>query len=222
MIHVLIVESHDLVRAGLRRLLEECPDIRTISEVSNGEAALRFCREETPDVVLLDLNLPGLSAFEITGRLQRIDTATRVIVLAPHAKSPYPTRLLDAGAMGYLTRDCEAGELIDAIRSVRDGQRYISTEAAKQLALSMLPGTAESPFDDLSSRELEVMLKLTEGARVPDIASMMCLSPKTVATYKYRIYDKLGTRSEVDLLRMAMRHGLLEHTPAWQPRHEVE
>lgn len=215
MIHVLIVENHDLVRAGLRRLLEECPDIQTISEVPNGEDALRFCRDAAPDVVLLDLNLPGLSAFEITGRLRRIGGDARVIILAPHAKSPYPTRLLDAGAMGYLTRDCEAEELIDAIRSVRDGQRYISTEAAKQLALSMLPGTAESPFDELSSRELEVMLKLTEGNRVPDIASMMCLSPKTVATYKYRIYDKLGTRNEVDLLRMAMRYGLLETSPAW-------
>ena len=215
MIHVLIVENHDLVRAGLRRLLEECPDIKTISEVGNGEAALRFCREETPDVVLLDLNPPGLSAFEITGRIQRIGGEARVIILAPHAKSPYPTRLLDAGAMGYLTRDCEAAELIDAVRTVREGQRYISAEAAKQLALSMLPGTAESPFDDLSSRELEVMLKLTEGNRVPDIASMLCLSPKTVATYKYRIYDKLGTRNEVDLLRMAMRYGLLEASPAW-------
>jgi two-component system invasion response regulator UvrY len=215
MIHVLIVENHDLVRAGLRRLLEECPDIHTISEASNGEAALRFCREESPDVVLLDLNPPGLSAFEITGRIRRIGGKARVIILAPHAKSPYPTRLLDAGAMGYLTRDCEAAELIDAIRTVRGDQRYIGTEAAKQLALSMLPGTAESPFDDLSSRELEVMLKLTEGNRVPDIASMMCLSPKTVATYKYRIYDKLGTRNEVDLLRMAMRYGLLEASPAW-------
>jgi two-component system invasion response regulator UvrY len=161
-------------------------------------------------VVLLDINLPGLSGFEITHRLRRVSPQSRVIVLAQHAKSPFPTRILDAGASGYLTRDCDAAELLTAIDTVRRGGRYIGTEAAKQLALSILPGTADSPFDELSAREMEVMLKLTEGNRVPDIASMMCLSPKTVATYKYRIYDKLGTRSEVDLVRMAMRYGILE------------
>ncbi len=214
MIHVLIVDDHDLVRAGLRRIVEDCPDIETISEADSGETAVQRCRQDPPDVVLLDLTLPGLSAFEVTGRIQRGCPQARVIILAPHAKAPYPTRLLDAGAFGYLTKDCDSGELLDAIRTVHGGQRYIGAEAAKQLALSILPGTAESPFDELSSRELEVMLKLTEGNRVPDIASMMCLSPKTVATYKYRIYDKLGTRNEVDLLRMAMRYGLLEATPA--------
>ncbi len=214
MIHVLIVDDHDLVRAGLRRILEESPDIQTISEVATGEEAIQRCRTRPPDVVLLDLSLPGLSAFEVTSRIQRTGQGARVIILAAHAKSPYPTRLLDAGACGYLTKDCDAGELLQAIRTVRDGQRYIGAEAAKQLALSILPGTADSPFDELSSRELEVMLKLTEGNRVPDIASMMCLSPKTVATYKYRIYDKLGTRNEVDLLRMAMRYGLLDTVPA--------
>lgn len=213
MIHVLIVDNQDLSRAGLRRILEDCPDIDTITEAASGEEALQRCRRTPPDIVLLDLFLPRLTAFEVTSRMQRIANAPRVIIVAPHAKSPYPTRLLDAGAQGYLTRDCRAAELLEAVRTVRDGQRYIGSEAAKQLALSILPGTAESPFDELSSRELEVMLKLTEGNRVPDIASMLCLSPKTVATYKYRIYDKLGTRSEVDLLRMAMRYGLLEATP---------
>ncbi len=210
MIHVLIVDDHDLVRAGLRRILEDSPDIHTITEAASGESALQACRAGLPDVVLLDLSLPRLSAFEVTARMQRLDRRMRVIILAGHAKAPYPTRLLDAGAYGYLTKDCDAKELLEAIRTVHGGQRYIGAEAAKQLALSILPGTADSPFDELSSRELEVMQRLTEGNRVPDIASMMCLSPKTVATYKYRIYDKLGTRSEVDLLRMAMRYGLLE------------
>lgn len=214
MIHVLIVDDHDLVRAGLRRILEDSPDIHTITEAATGEDALRLCRNQPPDIVLLDLTLPQLSAFEVTSRMQRIRKSGRIIILAPHAKAPYPTRLLDAGASGYLTKDCNDRELLEAIRTVHRGQRYIGAEAAKQLALSILPGTAESPFEELSSRELEVMLKLTEGNRVPDIASMMCLSPKTVATYKYRIYDKLGTRNEVDLLRMAMRYGLLDAHPA--------
>jgi two-component system invasion response regulator UvrY len=214
MIHVLVVDDHDLVRAGLRRILEESPAIKTITEAATGEEALQHCRSRPPDVILLDLGLPRLSAFEITSRLRRLHPRGRVIILASHAKSPYPTRLLDAGAAGYLTKDCDAAELLKAIRTVCAGQRYIGAEAAKQLALSILPGTADSPFDELSSRELEVMQKLTEGKRVPDIASMLCLSPKTVATYKYRIYDKLGTRSEVDLLRMVMRYGLPESSQA--------
>ncbi len=124
---------------------------------------------------------------------------------------PYPARLLDAGASGYLTRDCEAEELLQAIKIVAGGQRYIGSEAAKQLALSMLSGSAnESPFEDLSAREMEVMLKITDGRRIPDIASLMCLSPKTVSTYKYRILGKLGARSEVELVRMAMRYGLVD------------
>jgi two-component system invasion response regulator UvrY len=210
MIQVLIVDDHELVRAGLCRILDDCPDIESVLETSTGEKAVDLCRRHRPDVVLLDINLPGLSGFEITHRLRRVSPQSRVIVLAQHAKSPFPTRILDAGASGYLTRDCDAAELLTAIDTVRRGGRYIGTEAAKQLALSILPGTADSPFDELSAREMEVMLKLTEGNRVPDIASMMCLSPKTVATYKYRIYDKLGTRSEVDLVRMAMRYGILE------------
>ena len=118
---------------------------------------------------------------------------------------------MDAGASGYLTRDCEAEELLRAIRVVAGGQRYIGSEAAKQLALSMLSGSAsESPFEDLSAREMEVMLKITDGRRIPDIASLMCLSPKTVSTYKYRILGKLGARSEVEMVRMAMRYGLVD------------
>lgn len=210
MIHVLIVESHELVRAGLRRILEESPDVTKVSEVETGEQGIQACRQGGVDLVLLDVNLPGLSAFEITRRLRHCHQKTQVIVLAQHAKSPFPIRLLDAGARGYLTRDCGARELLKAIRTVHGGTTYIGAEAAKQLALSILPGTAESPFDELSAREMEVMLKLTQGTRVSDIASMMCLSPKTIATYKYRIYDKLGTRNEVGLLRMAMRYGLLE------------
>jgi two-component system invasion response regulator UvrY len=212
MIQILIVDDQELVRTGLRHILEKHDAIGQIAEVSTGEEAVQLCREFKPDCILLDVSLPGLSAFEVTSKLKRIRPAVGIVILAVHAKSPYPTRLMDAGASGYLTKDCGSPELIKAVETVAAGGRYIGMEAAKQLALSMFPGTAESPFEDLSAREMEVMLKLTEGNRIPDIASLMCLSPKTVATYKYRIYDKLGTRSEVDLVRMAIRYGLLEAT----------
>lgn len=210
MINLLIVDDQEIVRAGLRLILESTGNIKVIGESATGESAVQMCRDIKPDVIVLDISLPGLSAFECTHRLKRMLPAGGIVILAAHAKSPFPTRLLDAGASGYLTRDCGPAELLEAVCTVAAGNRYIGSEAAKQLALSMLPGTAESPFDELSAREMEVMLKITEGNRIPDIASLMCLSPKTVATYKYRIYDKLGTRSEVDLVRMAMRYGLLE------------
>lgn len=211
MIQVLIIDDQALVRTGLRHILDQSSEITQVSEATSGEAALSRCRKMRPDVILLSINLPGLTGFEITRKLARMQPGARIIVLALHAKPPYPTRLMDAGAKGYLTRDCEARELLHAIKVVAAGQRYIGSEAAKQMALSMMSGSAgDSPFEDLSAREMEVMLKLTDGRRIPDIASMMCLSPKTVSTYKYRILGKLGARSEVELVRMAMRYGLLE------------
>ena len=212
MIQILIIDDQALVRTGLRHILDHSSEITKVTEVSSGEAALSSCRTSRPDIILLSINLPGLTGFEITRKLIRSHPGAKIIVLAVHAKPPYPTRLMDAGASGYLTRDCEAEELIQAIRVVAGGQRYIGSEAAKQLALSMLTGSAnESPFEDLSAREMEVMLKITDGRRIPDIASLMCLSPKTISTYKYRILGKLGARSEVELVRMAMRYGLLEN-----------
>jgi two-component system invasion response regulator UvrY len=211
MIQILIIDDQALVRTGLRHILDQSSEITKISEASSGEVALSRCRKSRPDVILLSVNLPGLTGFEITRKLKRGHPDIKIIILAVHAKPPFPTRLMDAGACGYLTRDCEAEELIHAIKVVVNGQRYIGSEAAKQLALSMLTGSAnESPFEDLSAREMEVMLKITDGRRIPDIASLMCLSPKTVSTYKYRILGKLGARSEVELVRMAMRYGLLE------------
>ncbi len=211
MIQILIIGDHALVRTGLRHILDQSNKFTKISEASSKEVALNRCRQMRPDVILLSVSLPGLTGFEVTRKLKRTHPGAKIIVLAVHAKPPYPMRMLGAGASGYLTRDCDAVELLQAIKIVAGGQRYIGSEAAKQLALSMLSGTAgESPFEDLSAREMEVMFKITDGRRIPDIASLMCLSPKTVSTYKYRILGKLGARSEVELVRMAMRYGLLE------------
>ena len=212
MIHILIIDDQALVRTGLRHILAQNNEVTRVSEVSSGEAALRQYRSKRPDVILLSVNLPGLTGFEVTRRLKRAHPRAKIIILAKHAKAPYPNRLLNAGASGYLTLDCEAEELLRAVRTVAGGQRYVGSEAAKQLALSMLSTNGrKSPFEDLSAREMEVMLKLTDGRRIPDIASLLCLSPKTVSTYKYRILGKLGARSEVEMVRMAMRYGLLEN-----------
>ena len=211
MIRLLVVDDHELVRIGLRHILSDYPAIQIAAEARDGESALRMNREIKPDVILLDVCMPGLSGFETTARLKQASPGVGIIILTVHENAPYPERLLDAGASGYLSKGCPANELVQAIETVARGERHIGSSIAQQMALSYLPGGRSSPFDGLSAREMEVMLKLTDGRRIPDIASLMCLSPKTVSTYKYRILGKLGARSDVELVRMAMRYGLVDN-----------
>jgi two-component system invasion response regulator UvrY len=166
-------------------------------------------RELRPDVALLDVSLPGLSGFEVTTRLKQVSPDLGIVILTVHEQSPFPAQLLAAGASAYLTKGCPATELVQAIKTVARGGRHIGSRVAQQMALNFLPGGAASPFAGLSAREMEVMLMLAEGRKVADIAEVMHLSPKTVATYKYRIYEKLNTRSDVDMTRMAMRWGVV-------------
>ncbi len=212
MIRIMVVDDHELVRIGLRHVLADYPEILLAGEAVDGESALRMNREIRPDVALLDISLPGLSGFEVTTRLKQASPNLGIIILTVHETAPYPAQLLEAGASGYLTKGCPATELVEAIRSVARGGRHIGSRIAQQIALNALPGGSDSPFEELSAREMEVLLLLTEGRKVADIAGLMHLSPKTVATYKYRIYEKLNTRSDVDVTRMAMRYGVVALT----------
>ena len=208
MIRILVVDDHELVRIGLRHILADYPAIHIAGEAADGETAIRMNRELKPDVVLLDVGLPGLSGFEVTMRLKQACPGLGIIILTIHEQAPYPAQLLEAGASGYLTKGCPATELVEAIKTVACGERHIGSLVAQKMALEMLPGSQNSPFDQLSAREMEVMLMLTHGRKIADIASIMHLSPKTIATYKYRIFDKLNTRSDVDMTRMALRYGV--------------
>lgn len=210
MIKLLIVDDHDLVRTGLRHIVSGDPGVEVVGEAGNGEEAILKNRDLQPDVVLLDISMPGLSGFEVTKRLRQATPDARIIILTVHAESPYPSKLLDAGATGYLTKGCEASELLEAIHSVAEGKRYIGGDIAQRLALSLLPGASQSPFDNLTSREMEVALMLMQGMGAPQIAETMKLSPKTVATYKYRVYDKLNVHKEVELMKLALRYGIIE------------
>ena len=210
MIELLIVEDHHLVRIGLRGILAEAPGIEIVGEAESGEDALRMSRELEPDVILMDISLPGLSGFETSSRILRQQPGTRIIALTAHAQAPYPARLMDMGVAGFLTKACSADELVRAIRTVACGERHIGNEVAPQLAMALLPGAPRSPFQTLTPREMEVALMLAEGRRVNDIAGLMNVSPKTIATHKYRIYDKVGVSSEVALLREAIRHDLID------------
>jgi two-component system invasion response regulator UvrY len=209
MIRLLVVDDHELVRVGLRQILADYPSIDIVAEAKDGESALRLCRKFKPDVVLLDIHLPGLSGFEVTNRLKQMNSALGIMIFTIQESAPFPGRMLEAGASAYLTKGCPATELVDAIQTVARGGRHIGASVAQQMALSMLPNGHSTPFDGLSSREMEVMLLLVEGRKMSDIADLMHLSPKTVATYKYRVFEKLDTRSDVDMTRMALRYGVV-------------
>ncbi|HEV57696.1 MAG TPA: two-component system response regulator UvrY [Phycisphaerales bacterium] len=213
MIRVLVVDDHDLVRTGIRRLLEDRRDsdgIEVVGEADSGEAAVEAVRSLSPDVLLMDVNMPGIGGLEAIRRILLHESAPRIIVVTVHSEGPFPRRLLEAGAVGYLTKDCHIDEMIQAIRTVHRGGKHISSEIAQQLALSMLPGGNESPFERLSQREMQILLMITQGHRPQVISDKLCLSPKTVSTYKSRLHDKLNVKSDVEMIRLAIQHGLIE------------
>lgn len=210
MIRLLIVEDHHLVRTGLRNIITDAGGIEIVGEAESGERAIQLNREREPHVILMDIGLPGLSGFETSERILAARPDVRIIVLTAHAQPPFPARLLDMGAAGYLTKACDAEELVRAIRKVHDGERYIGSEIAQQLAVSLLPGAPQSPFQELTPRELEVALMLARGMKPTEIGKRMNVSPKTVSTHKYRVYEKLGVDSEVALLREAIRYGVIQ------------
>lgn len=206
---VLIVDDHEIVRVGIRRLLEEAGF--SVAEAASGEAALALTqREIRPRVVMMDIHMPGIGGLQATRRLLARDPASRVIILTVTTGGPLPRALLRAGAHGYLTKGCSVEEMVHAIRRVAAGERYISSEVAQPLALSLLEGEGGSPFDRLSARELEFSVLLSQGLRNEAIAGTMCVSPKTVSTYRARAFTKLGVASEAELIRLALEHGVAD------------
>jgi two-component system invasion response regulator UvrY len=213
MIQLMLVDDHELVRAGLKRILEDAKGIKVIAEASTGEEAIQMVRQRRPDVIIMDVNMPGIGGLETTRKLMQISPDIKVIIVTVHVDEPYPTRLLEAGAAGYLTKSCAVDEIVAAIRTVAKGERYIGADIARQVALSMLPGGKRSLFEKLSQREMQVMLMVTQGHSIQDISDRLCLSPKTVSTYRYRLYEKLGVDNDVELTHLAMRHGMISIDP---------
>ncbi|WP_428309191.1 UvrY/SirA/GacA family response regulator transcription factor [Hydrocarboniphaga sp.] len=210
MIKIMLVDDHRLVRAGLRRVLQEVADMAVVAEACSGEEALELARDSNPDVVLMDINMPGIGGLECTRRLLQRSPATKVIAVSMHMEEPYPSRLLAGGAAGYLSKDSAADEVVSAIRRVHAGGHYVAADVAGNLAASLVRGANNSPFEQLSQRETQVMLMVTKGYGTQEISDRLHLSPKTVSTYRYRLFEKLNVTNDVELTRMAMRYGLLE------------
>ena len=211
MIRVLVVDDHDLVRTGITRMLADIDGLQVLGQAESGEEALKKVRELKPDVVLMDVKMPGIGGLEATRKLMRSQPDLKIIAVTACEEDPFPTRLLQAGASGYLTKGAALDEMVKAIRLDFAGQRYISPQIAQQLALkSFQPQTSNSPFDLLSEREIQIALMISNCQKVQVISDQLCLSPKTVNTYRYRIYEKLEITSDVELAMLAVRHGMID------------
>ncbi len=209
-INVLVVDDHELVRAGITRLLSDVNGIRVIGAVNSGEDAVKIAKEKLPDVILMDVKMPGIGGLEATRKIIRSNPAIKVIALTIYDGEPFPTQLLRAGAVGYLTKGAGIEEMVNAIRMVHSGKRYLGPEIAQRMAFKTLGENEESPFDLLSERELQVLLMITSGQKVQDISDKLCLSPKTVNTYRYRLFEKLKVNTDVELTHLVIRHGLFD------------
>ncbi|AJQ98782.1 response regulator [Hafnia paralvei ATCC 29927] len=208
MISVLLVDDHELVRAGIRRILEDIKGIKVVGEAQCGEDAVKWCRSNSADIVLMDMNMPGIGGLEATRKILRYNPDVKVIMLTIHTENPLPAKVMQAGAFGYLSKGAAPQEVVNAIRAVHSGQRYIASDIAQQMALSQLTPQTDSPFASLSERELQIMLMLTKGSKVVEISEQLNLSPKTVNSYRYRMFSKLNISGDVELTHLAIRHGL--------------
>lgn len=210
MIRLLIVDDHPIVRAGLRRIAEEDRSISVAAEAADGPEALTALRQTAVDVVLLDISMPGPPFTDTLLRLREGHPSVRVLVLSTHSEDQWALRALRGGASGYLTKDHSPELLVDAVRRVHRGGRYVSPSLAEKLAARLGPDIAGAPHESLSDREFEVLRRLGTGRSVKEVAVELGLSPKTVSTYRTRLMEKMRFTSTSDLVRYAAQHALIE------------
>jgi two-component system, NarL family, invasion response regulator UvrY len=213
MITVLLADDHAIVRQGLRRLLEDCKDMEIIGEASNGQEALRLIRQFQPSVVVMDLSMPGLDGLETTKQIVSEGLRTRVVILTMHANTEYAARLLQAGAYGFVGKDAFSEEVIEAIRKVTAGEYYVPPTISRNLLKRYARSEGDSsPLQALSDRELQVLKRLAEGKASRAIANELHLSEKTIETYRARLSMKLQLKTTADLVRFALRSGVVADT----------
>jgi DNA-binding NarL/FixJ family response regulator len=205
---ILVVDDHPIVRAGLRRLLAAQTEME-IWEAASGKEALSVFKEHRPTLVILDLNLPGIGGLEVIARMKIADPGARVLVLSMHNDQVHVTRALQAGAAGYVSKNAPPDEILEAIRRVSNGQTYVEHEIAEELVFLSIR-TPSHPLRDLSSRDLEILRLLAEGRTLPQIADTVGIGYKTAANNCSQIKAKLGARSTADLIRVAIRCGLID------------
>jgi two-component system invasion response regulator UvrY len=208
-IKVLLVDDHSVVRMGFKMLIEAESDMEVISEAESGEDGIKVFKELKPDLVVMDITMPGIGGLESIERILAFDKNAKILVLSAHEDSVHPKRVLNAGALGYLTKRSAAEELIKAIRSVHSGKKFLEAAIAQQMAITQLSGE-NNPVEVLSDREFEVFMALAKGNSTNEIAETMHLSPRTVGTHLYNIKQKLNANNSAEIALIAIRCGLLE------------
>ncbi|HSM31988.1 MAG TPA: response regulator transcription factor [Woeseiaceae bacterium] len=211
MIRVLLADDHSIVRAGLRRLVEDAGDMVVVADAADGREAIKKVQESLPDVAVIDLSMPGMDGLEVVGRLLSQYPKLPVLILTMHEEEQYVVRAIEAGAMGYVTKRSAAEQLLKAIRKVHGGGRYLSESASEALATRMAKGTAaRSPLDTLSTREIQVLRGLALGKSNREIAETYHISTKTIDTYRARLLKKLNLKNNAELTRFAIQNGIVE------------
>jgi two-component system, NarL family, invasion response regulator UvrY len=210
MIRILLVDDHAVVRTGFRLLLQARSDIAVVGEADSGETACQRYLELSPDVVVMDIAMPGMGGIEALRRIRAHDPQARVLALSAHDDPMHARRALREGALGFLSKRSAPEALLEAVSGVGSGQRYIDPRVAQRLALEDIGGAESSPIKRLSEREFDVFIRLARGASVQRIADDLRLSASTVGTHLYNVKQKLGVSNQSELTLLAIRHGLIE------------
>jgi two-component system invasion response regulator UvrY len=210
MIKVLLVDDHELVRTGIESLLNASNNISVIGVANSGEEALHVIGKLAPDVVLMDINMPGIGGIEACRRLFQHHPDIKIIALSVLNDGPIPQQILKMGVQGFITKSSTVTEMVSAIQRVMDGKRFLCSDVANNLAFSNLPGNEKSPFAKLSHRESEVVTLILQGKSIREMSNLLVLSDKTINTYRYRVYEKLAVKNDVELTRLAVRFDYID------------
>ena len=210
MIRIVIADDHAIVREGIKRIVASANDLDIVGEAKDGTEVMQRVRDLSFDVLVLDLSMPGRNGMELIKLIRTDYPKLHILVLSMHQELQYAVRAIKSGASGYLTKESAPEQLVQAIRKIASGGAYVSAEVAEQLALRAMPGSAALPHESLSAREFEVMQLLVAGTSVTAIAAQINLSVKTVSTHKANLMDKMGLQNQSELVRYAIRHGLVD------------
>ncbi|HVM42425.1 MAG TPA: response regulator transcription factor [Gemmatimonadales bacterium] len=209
MTRVFIADDHPVVREGVRRILQGAAEVEVVGEAARGDEALEAVRKLKPDVLILDIGMPGPSYLEVLAALPAASAGTRALILSAQPEEEYAVRALKGGATGYLTKGYAPPDLVEAVRRIAAGHRYVTRELAEQLALGVVEGAAKAPHETLSNREFEVFRFLAGGLSLKEIGARMGVSPKTVSSFRARVLEKMGVKTNADLVRYAVEHRLV-------------
>ncbi len=209
MIKVLIADDHDIFREGLKKIIEDTPDIKVTGEASDGFEAIKLIRKNIYDVIILDISMPGKSGLEVISQIKTIDKKIPVLVLSMYSEDQYALRILKIGASGYLTKECACNDIICAIRKIAGGRKYISMNIAEKLADDVLEDFHSYLHEKLSNREFQVLQMIASGKTISEIADELSLSVKTISTNRTRILDKMHLHNNAQIISYALKQGLV-------------